>query len=145
MNCAESVAELGAYLDGQVPRGVSDGLELHLAGCPACRERFAREAQLEGVIAGALRASPEPAVDDAIWRRALDLTLVAAPEPASGTSWWARFSRAPARSKLRWFALVASLALLATFSMAGLGLRRSLHATAPPASDRQDAGPGPSR
>jgi anti-sigma factor RsiW len=131
MNCAETVAELGAYLDGQLALGVRSGLELHLADCVQCRERFAREAQLERVIAHSLRAAPERAAQDAAWDHALTRAFAAAPLPVTATSWWARFQRPPPRSQLRWFALVASLALLATFSMAGLGLRRTLHATAP--------------
>jgi anti-sigma factor RsiW len=145
MNCAETVAELGAYLDGQVQPGVSAGLDAHLAGCPACRERFAREAGFEGAVARALRSSPDQAQDDAAWEHALERTLAGAPHPVTPAAWWGRFRRPPSLSQLRWFALVASLALLATFSMAGLGLRRSLHATTPTAIDQQHALPGISR
>lgn len=139
MTCAKAVALLGAYLDGQVPVGDAAGLDTHLAACAVCRERFAREARFEGMVARALQAAPDQTLDDAGWEHALEATLAAAASPVMPAPWWARFRHPPSRSQLRWFALVASLALLATFSMAGFGLRRSLHVAIPHATDPQQA------
>ncbi len=143
MNCAAAISELGCYLDGQVPPASAAGLEAHLAGCAACRERFDREARCEGAVARALCSSPDQARDDAGWERALASTLAPAATPAA--PWWALLRQPPSPGQLRWFALVASLVLLATFSMAGLGLRRSAHASASSTPDALPALPGISR
>jgi predicted anti-sigma-YlaC factor YlaD len=154
MTCAEAVAQLGGYLDGQLAPSVRAELDAHLAACARCRAQFAREAEFEAVVARSLRAAPDPAQDDAVWERALAASFAtgatgatgaagsAAPPAATRAPWWARFRHPPSRRQLRWFALAASLALLATFSMAGFGLRRALHATAPSATDQQHALPG---
>jgi anti-sigma factor RsiW len=143
--CAGTVAQLDGYLDGQLAPAARADLDMHLADCSQCRERFAREAAFETVLARSLRSAPDQVRDDASWAQALDAAMNAPERPAAPPPWWARFRHPPSPRQLRWFALVASLALLATFSMAGFGLRRALHASAPAATDQQHALPGTAR
>ncbi len=40
MNCGEIRARMDAHLDGEIDAGERDGIEVHLAGCPACRADY---------------------------------------------------------------------------------------------------------
>lgn len=71
MNCHESQIELQGYLDGRRLTGGS-ALELHLAGCAECRQRFAAAQRLLDGLPALIQATPTPCLSDKIVARVLD-------------------------------------------------------------------------
>ncbi len=145
MICAEVLAALPAQHDGELPAAAAAEIAAHLAQCPACRLQGEQEAALAGWIARALRAPVDPTADEVAWARALAQAIPADPAPRVQSSWWRRLHQQPSARQLRWMALAASLALLATFSMAGLGLRRALHLGEVPVATAPSTTPGAAR
>ena len=134
MNCDEAATLWSPARDGELERKRQDELEAHLATCAACRQRVADDDRLDQDIAAALKRPGDPQADVVRWNRALAAAIAGAPVEARRQPWWTALARRPTSSQLRWFALAASLALLAFFSMAGLGLRHSFHQPAAPAA-----------
>jgi hypothetical protein len=64
MNCAEALDRLDEQLDGALPEAAFQGLELHLAGCPACREA---ERRLRDLLAEAARLPRDIAPPRDLW------------------------------------------------------------------------------
>jgi anti-sigma factor RsiW len=52
MKCREVQENLSAWMDGEVPEGLSQRLAEHVAGCPACRAEFALLKRLDAALAG---------------------------------------------------------------------------------------------
>jgi anti-sigma factor RsiW len=146
MTCDEALAAVEADRDGELRPSQQALLQAHLARCAACRVRSEQDGRADHAISAALGRSPDPRADAAVFARALagaglgTSTAQALPVPR-----WRHWANQPPSSRMRWLALVASLALLAFFSLAGLGLRRSHPATPPPVQDGGAGVPGPTR
>jgi anti-sigma factor RsiW len=52
MKCSEVQEYLSAWMDGEIPEGLSRRLADHVAGCPACRAEQAALARLDAALAG---------------------------------------------------------------------------------------------
>jgi hypothetical protein len=79
--CDSVLAELDAWLDGSMPQAARARVELHLAGCPECRE-IAEDARAVVPLARALPREVEPPRD--LWPE-----IRARIEPRSAArSWW---------------------------------------------------------
>ena len=117
MNCDEAAKLWSPARDGQLEHHRQAELEAHLARCPACRQRVADDDRLDLAIGVAVMAAA---------------IAVAPAEPLH--PWWSALAHPPTSAQLRWFALVASLVLLAFFSMAGLGLRHPFHQAPTPSA-----------
>src|SRR2546430_17611425 len=88
---------LHAYLDGALPPAERSQVDVHLAGCPECRERLAEAlaliARADALLAPALPAERAPPPLDALRRRA--------PWPPGGRP-VPRAPGLPPRARLRW-------------------------------------------
>ena len=133
MNCDEAAKLWSPARDGQLEHHRQAELEAHLARCPACRQRVADDDRLDLAIGAALNRTADALAVDDRWHRALAAAIAVAPaEPLH--PWWSALAHPPTSAQLRWFALVASLVLLAFFSMAGLGLRHPFHQAPTPSA-----------
>lgn len=84
MKCNEVQEYLSAWLDGEVPEGLRQGLADHLSGCPACQGELAALERLDAALAGlevpvpqglaakVRRRLPRPASS---WRQSLALAV----------------------------------------------------------------------
>ncbi len=52
MKCSEIQEYLSAWMDGEVPEGLGQQVEEHVAGCPACRAELACLSRLDAALAG---------------------------------------------------------------------------------------------
>src|SRR5512138_2872997 len=101
MNCREMESLLPLFHDGELPLAKKEGMEAHLAACPACRE--ARE-ELRRADAAAAIPEPGAAYYEGLSRRVMErLRAEAGEEPA----WVAPLRRSPLPF-LRWGTLAAA-------------------------------------
>jgi len=118
LDCAEVLLLSGPHLDAELDRALGRRVQAHLAGCPDCRLRLARERALELRIASSLRRSEHD--QERCWRRAVERAL---PAPLPGPGAHQQLFPRSFPSTARWFALAASLLVLAALASVGLGLR----------------------
>jgi anti-sigma factor RsiW len=52
MKCSEVQEYLSAWMDGEVPEGLRQGLGDHLSGCPACQAELTVLERLDAALAG---------------------------------------------------------------------------------------------
>lgn len=63
-DCAEALAELEAYLDGELPHLEVDRLSAHLADCYPCTDRLEFEEQLRAIVRrDCVESAPDGLVD----------------------------------------------------------------------------------
>jgi anti-sigma factor RsiW len=60
MNCKKIISTLNAYADGEQSVARRQRTEAHLAGCPACRQRFHEIEGLDDILADGLPVPPVP-------------------------------------------------------------------------------------
>lgn len=113
MNCDQAKSQVFPYVDAELAREARDQLELHLAGCPACRRFVEQERAFRETYVARLR--PDPAPPDL--RERVDRLLVGLVPPAA----------APKRRRRVWLAGVAAVALLALGVLVGIGVQASRH------------------
>ena len=108
MKCEEALKRLDDYVDGALPEAEFQEIELHIAGCPACR---AAEEGLRDLLARASRLPREMPPPRDLWpaiRQRIDAPRVLAPRPErSGARWWTLGSLAAAAAVV--VALVSTL------------------------------------
>jgi len=49
-DCNETLRELEAFLDGELPRATHDSVHIHLEGCMDCLQAFDFHAELRAVV-----------------------------------------------------------------------------------------------
>jgi anti-sigma factor RsiW len=138
MRCSAIRKQLNRYLDAEVPAGLRDHVERHLAGCPECRRALAQLERLADVLEGA----DVPPVPEGFAARVMrQARAQTAQRPPAGwfewnlLRWWRE--AAPAMRVAAATAIVVGLA--AGLTMSG-GLSRPVPASFPP---RPEAGRDP--
>ncbi len=119
MKCADVIPYIGPYLDSELDATTTFQIQAHLTRCPRCRMRFDQEHALEIRIAEAL-AVPSAPDQGRRWERILRRAL---PGPQAERSSWGALRISSDSAGADWFALAASVVLLAALASAGLGLR----------------------
>jgi anti-sigma factor RsiW len=108
MKCEEALERLDDYVDGALPEAEFQEIELHIAGCPACR---AAEEGLRDLLARASSLPREMRPPRDLWpaiRERIDPPRAIAPRPErSGARWWTLGSLAAAAAVV--VALVSTL------------------------------------
>src|SRR6266481_8829808 len=99
MSCKRMEERILAYVDGRVKVSERREMEVHLAGCPACRLRVNEFRAVSGLLDELPQIEPSAAFDARVRARV-------AAEPVK-QSWWAAFAPSPRA------ALAASMLLLA--------------------------------
>jgi hypothetical protein len=105
MRCDDVAGALGAPLSEHDVRALTE----HLAVCPTCGARFAREARLTRLWDATRPAEPSAAAWDAVWARVA--AGIEAPAPAPAVSPIRRFGLR--RSAVAWLALAQAAAVFA--------------------------------
>lgn len=101
MNCHEYEAELGDYVDRNIPVARAEALDVHLAGCAGCRALVADFRTLHTVASSLERRTPP----EHVWTRiAATLEQEAAPR-----AWWNPF----AAPFLGWRPMLAAAVIVA--------------------------------
>jgi anti-sigma factor RsiW len=103
VNCDRTPTQLHAYFDGELDAVTSAAFETHLESCSECQSVLASQQALRASLAKANLYEKAPASV----HRAIAAKLPAAPNAAGAVV-------QPAPSRWRWFAVAASLLLVAT-------------------------------
>jgi anti-sigma factor RsiW len=84
--CRRWGAEIGAYLDGELPAEAVATLEAHLPGCEDCGAALATQRGIDRRVAELPRVEPTPQFEARFWAR-----LARAREAPPARGWRARF------------------------------------------------------